>query len=87
MTPTKPVRYGKLSSRAGMVCSCCVVVLFAGLFCNMIFPDLSPGLLAFMIGLSIFGALSSGVTCIAAAIFGRRNRSEKTDENHEKDAA
>ena len=87
MTPTRAERYAKISGRAGIVCSCCMIVFFLGLVSFQIYPDNPPRFLGIVCGTSIIGALISGVVCIAAAIFGRRKPSEMIKESHEKDVA
>jgi hypothetical protein len=51
------------------------------------FPDHTPGWLRFLSGLTLVGALISGVTCITTAVFSRVSSGATIDNTHENDAA
>jgi hypothetical protein len=64
-----------------------MIVFILDLVGFMFFPDRAPGWLRFLSGLTLVGALISGVTCITAAVFSRVSSGATIDNTHENDAA
>jgi hypothetical protein len=81
MTPTKAERYRKLSAKAGIVCSCFVIVFFLGLVIVEIYRNSEgPNWPGIVCGIACVGSIASAVVCLSAAILARRKPNQGTDE-------
>ena len=91
MTTSKAERYGRLSGKAGIICSSFLVVSVLGFTSIWIVPDNSPEWLRRAVGVFAIGgyaaALVSGVICIMASIFSRKKSCNQMDDKHEDHAA
>jgi len=88
MTSPKAERYLRITARAGLVCSCSMVLFIVSLLCYRLFSaDTTPRWLGIVSGTTVLAALISGAICIVAAIFGRLKSGGQIVESHEKDAA
>jgi hypothetical protein len=72
MTPEKSERYRKISAKAGIACSCCVVLVFLCVLHMIISQsDIAPEWIAFIAYPAYFGAIISTAVCLLTAIVSR----------------
>ena len=74
MALSKAHRYERLSKRAGIAGSVCLIVWIASMFCAATLKSSEEHPYAWVgvaCGVSFLGTVVAGVTCLAAAVLGR----------------